>query len=163
MTNEVMASDLGVPTFEPTVACAGYCYGGVVRMHPTEYPQFTSVADVWVKGDAVAALRDKNDVLRAENTRLRDEVSDLDALRVRVAELEADAARYRWLRDHANEAWVQWADEREDSTSADIDAAIDRARDVPSAGDVHTPAAQCKQCGLFLDARGKCRYPEHNE
>ena len=31
------------------------------------------------------ALRAKNDVLRAENTRLRDEVSDLDALRVRVA------------------------------------------------------------------------------
>ena len=24
------------------------------------------------------------------------------------------------------------------------------------------PAAQCKQCGQFLDSRGKCRVPEHN-
>lgn len=116
----------------------------------------------YVLAEHYDALRDKNDVLRAENTRLRDEVSDLDALRVRVAELEADAARYRWLRDHANEAWVQWADEREDSTSADIDAAIDRARDVPSAGGGHSHKPTCKECGQFLDARGKCRVSEHN-
>jgi len=24
------------------------------------------------------------------------------------------------------------------------------------------PAPQCKQCGQFLDSRGKCRVPEHN-
>lgn len=63
-------------------------------------------------------------------------IAERDALRAMVETAEADAKRYRWLRDHANEAWVQWADEREDSTSADIDAAIDRARDVPSAGGV---------------------------
>lgn len=92
MTNEVMASDLGVPTFEPTVACAGYCYGGVVRMHPTEYPQFTSVADVWVKGDAVAALRDKNDALMAQAASA---LGDAEALRTELAALRADVEAFR--------------------------------------------------------------------
>lgn len=32
----------------------------------------------------------------------------------------------------------------------------------PSAPDVHTPKPVCKQCGRSLDARGKCRVPEHN-
>lgn len=73
--------------------------------------------------------------LRAENTRLRDEVSDVDALRARVAELEADAdaARYRWLKaehDAGYSAPLEWlgpypADE--------WDAAIDAERAIPSA------------------------------
>ena len=51
-----MASELGVPTFEASVACGTYCQGGVVRMEPTTYAEFTEASEVWVRGDVVALI-----------------------------------------------------------------------------------------------------------
>src|SRR5574343_558080 len=42
-----------------------------------------------------------------------------------VSELRKDAKRYLRLRDSAPEKWAPWADEREDTTPKEIDAAID--------------------------------------
>ena len=61
--------------------------------------------------------------------------AELAALRARVTELEADAARYRWLRDQCSDvdvrAGLDWIAQEHDS----IDAGIDAERGVQSAAD----------------------------
>jgi hypothetical protein len=50
------ANEIGLPTFEAGVSCGTWCQGGSVAMTPTTQPEYTDAEDVWVKGDAVAAL-----------------------------------------------------------------------------------------------------------
>lgn len=68
---------------------------------------------------------------------MNDAADEIERLRARVAELEADAARYRWLRK-ARENWYVLYRDDEDSNWIDVhgwdldaailDAAIDAAR-----------------------------------
>lgn len=102
--------------------------------------------------------------------------AELDALRARVAAAEADAARYRFLRGRVEdydgfacfESIPYPAPIPDRAPFNSIDDAVDTAmraaadRASASAPDVHTPKPVCKHCGQFLDARGKCRVPEHN-
>ena len=75
--------------------------------------------------------------------------AELIALRARVAEAER---QFRALVFNTH-------------TSHDLAKAKEDAIKwlTPSAGGVHTPAPTCKECGQFLDSRGKCRVPEHNQ
>ncbi len=76
------ASDLSLPTYEPEVSCAAYCYGGSVRMTPTTYPELTDANEVWVRGDVAAAEIER---LRAEG----------DALSAAMAAANAEEGRLR--------------------------------------------------------------------
>lgn len=93
-----------------------------------------------------------HDCAVAEIERLQQEwdaaQAELAALRARVAEAERQlrALVFNTHTPHdlakAKEDAIRWL--------------------TPSAPDVHTPKPVCKQCGRSLDARGKCRVPEHN-
>lgn len=78
---------------------------------------------------AVARLREQadlvgvGDIVSTVLARRTDLRLVLDALEA----AQADAARYRWLRDSAPDSWAPWADERDDSAPHEIDAAIDVA------------------------------------
>jgi hypothetical protein len=86
--------------------------------------------------------------------RLRDD--ELAALRARVAELEANAARYVWLRDEATpNQWRFLADWFGNELDQFIDQKIKAAEDetaatvgeVPSAGTTHAAAAATERLG----------------
>lgn len=51
-------NELSVPTYEVSVSCGSYCYGGSAVFAPTSYPEHTEADDfVWVKGCDAAALQ----------------------------------------------------------------------------------------------------------
>ncbi|MCB9902371.1 MAG: hypothetical protein H6826_13595 [Planctomycetes bacterium] len=109
----------------------------------TEYACCTSIGDA--AAETIAALRVALDEARAISDR---DARDIAALRARVAEAERQlrALVFNTHTPHdlakAKEDAIRWL--------------------TPSAPDVHTPKPVCKQCGRSLDARGKCRVPEHN-
>ena len=95
---------------------------------------------------AIAPLQAEIEALRAERDALRERVGQLeysnavnadakaqtakhaeevDRLRERVKELEADAERYRWLRDREIPEWLDLWHQNPDRIDAAIDAAME--------------------------------------
>lgn len=79
------ANALGIQTYETDVVCGMWCQGGSVKFYPTNHPQYTDIADVWVKGsdalDLVNRLRAELAACKQDAkhriTRLRDALANL--------------------------------------------------------------------------------------
>ena len=95
----------------------------------------TDAATMSMLADALRALQAENEILKqavdihianTANAR-RDERANVDALRERVAGLEKDAARYRFLRDRPEAHCNKWYFYDREVNGTELDAAIDAA------------------------------------